>query len=325
MKISYKIALIVSVAVCALALVMFMGKNQPDPTQATNAQDSEATTPETRKTLRAGAPGDGSLKSMVKAQTASTSNEPHGTIAEDARSRVLASRTSDATRSGASNSGSSASDTDGPQASTAVSPLGSGSSGAIALARTGPGTTKQTTKTTPAKNINQQDLDAALGSSDRPAVPWPDKTSSSNAPKDSATNTPTASDSTDASGTYLVQPGDTVSSIANKLYNDERRWVDISQANFVDPTKLKVGQVLKLPGDRAQLSSEEPAPPGPGGIQTYTIRPGDSLSTVAQEYYGDPTLWRTIYNFNSDKIGKNPNAIQADMVLKIPPAIKSTP
>ena len=64
------------------------------------------------------------------------------------------------------------------------------------------------------------------------------------------------------------------------------------------------------------------SPPGPGGIQTYTIRTGDSLSTVAETYYGDPTLWRTIYNFNRDKIGENPNAIQAGMALKVPPRVQ---
>ncbi len=122
---------------------------------------------------------------------------------------------------------------------------------------------------------------------------------------------------------YTVQPGDTFSKIAAKHYGDESRWFDIAQANpTVDPTRLRVGQTLKLPSPDSLKQHDEPIPPAPGSVQTYTIRPGDSLSTVAQKFYGDPTLWRVIYNFNREKIGDNPNAIQAGMVLKVPPRVR---
>ncbi|GAB4191884.1 MAG: hypothetical protein Kow00105_05960 [Phycisphaeraceae bacterium] len=122
---------------------------------------------------------------------------------------------------------------------------------------------------------------------------------------------------------YTVQPGDTFSKIAARHYGDESRWFDIAQANpTVDPTRLRVGQTLKLPSPDSLKKHDEPIPPAPGSVQTYTIRPGDSLSTVAQKFYGDPTLWRVIYNFNRDKIGDNPNAIQAGMVLKVPPRVR---
>ncbi len=311
MKISYKIALILSVMVCLLTAVIFMGKTQPEPIQAVDAQTNQTATPPPRKTLRADSTGDGSLKSMVNAQTNSNTDTPAKTIAADARSRVLATLTPDTNNQ---STASSTSDSDKPQAATPSSPLGNGTSAAIALARTDSNPAKHTNKPAPSAKVSSHDLDAVLASSDRPNVPWPNKTN--------ATAAKTSTATTNTSKTYTVQSGDVLSSIAIKIYNDERRWVDIAQANpKVEPTKLRVGQVLRLPNKRHTLSKEEPSPPGPGTTQTYTIQPGDSLSTVAQQYYGDPTLWRTIYNFNRDIIGDNPNAIKANMQLQVPPKL----
>ena len=54
-----------------------------------------------------------------------------------------------------------------------------------------------------------------------------------------------------AGGTYTVQPGDTLSSIAAKTYGNAARWRDIYDANRgvigADPNVIRVGQVLKLP------------------------------------------------------------------------------
>ena len=51
-----------------------------------------------------------------------------------------------------------------------------------------------------------------------------------------------------ASGTYIIQPGDTFIKIARKLYNNEHRYKDIQALNpGVDPRKLRVGQVINVP------------------------------------------------------------------------------
>jgi nucleoid-associated protein YgaU len=53
---------------------------------------------------------------------------------------------------------------------------------------------------------------------------------------------------TDASGkTYTVQKGDTLYSIARKMYGDPKRWKDIQSANGLPNENIKIGQVLKLP------------------------------------------------------------------------------
>ncbi len=48
--------------------------------------------------------------------------------------------------------------------------------------------------------------------------------------------------------TYIICKGDTLWSVAKKIYGDGQRWKDIAQANNIDnPTKLRVGQVLQIP------------------------------------------------------------------------------
>lgn len=63
---------------------------------------------------------------------------------------------------------------------------------------------------------------------------------------------------------------------------------------------------------------EEPAePPANGAGPTYMVQPGDTLSKIAQEIYGDFRLWSLIYEANRDQIS-NPSMIRVGMTLKIP-------
>ena len=50
---------------------------------------------------------------------------------------------------------------------------------------------------------------------------------------------------------------------------------------------------------------------------TYTTKPGDNLSKIAQEMYGDSLKWRTIYEANQNQI-KDPNVIFSNQILTIP-------
>jgi LysM repeat protein len=57
-----------------------------------------------------------------------------------------------------------------------------------------------------------------------------------------------------------------------------------------------------------------------GQGQTYTVRAGDSLSAIAQTFYGDSNeaAWRKIYEANQTVIGSDPAQLQVGMVLVIP-------
>lgn len=52
----------------------------------------------------------------------------------------------------------------------------------------------------------------------------------------------------------------------------------------------------------------------------YTVKPGDTLSTVAAKLLGDARRWPELYQLNRSIIGSNPNRLQAGMVLRIPGA-----
>ncbi|MEW5959424.1 MAG: LysM domain-containing protein, partial [Chloroflexota bacterium] len=64
---------------------------------------------------------------------------------------------------------------------------------------------------------------------------------------------------------------------------------------------------------------EEPAPPPTNGTgqKTYVVQPGDTLSKIAQQIYGDFRLWSLIYDANRDQIS-SPSLIRVGMELQIP-------
>jgi nucleoid-associated protein YgaU len=53
------------------------------------------------------------------------------------------------------------------------------------------------------------------------------------------------------------------------------------------------------------------------GFAQYTVASGDSLSAIAQQWYGDPNLWPRIFEANRNQI-TNPNLIFPGQVLRVP-------
>lgn len=53
--------------------------------------------------------------------------------------------------------------------------------------------------------------------------------------------------------------------------------------------------------------------------QTYTVQPGDTLSKISKQVYGDANMYGRIFDANRDTL-KDPNKIQAGQQLKIPAA-----
>ena len=53
-------------------------------------------------------------------------------------------------------------------------------------------------------------------------------------------------------------------------------------------------------------------------IAEHTVRSGDTLSGIAQHYYGNAGLWSEVYEYNKAVIGSNPNMIQVGQVFEIP-------
>lgn len=52
--------------------------------------------------------------------------------------------------------------------------------------------------------------------------------------------------------------------------------------------------------------------------RTYTVRPGDTLSSIAARQLGDAGRWKEIYSLNKGAIGADPAHLRLGMVLKMP-------
>lgn len=63
---------------------------------------------------------------------------------------------------------------------------------------------------------------------------------------------------------------------------------------------------------------EKPAAGGDNPYaQYYTVKKGDTLSKIAEEFYGDKMLYPQIFEANRDQL-KDPNKIKVGQKLRIP-------
>jgi len=122
----------------------------------------------------------------------------------------------------------------------------------------------------------------------------------------------------DSSGNtvYIVAPGDSLWSIAEKMYGDGRLWTRIAEENedVVQGTSdlIRVGWRLAIPPkDPDPLPESDPSP------EIVVVTPGESLWSIAEEFLGDGTQWPTIAEANESVI-TDPNLIQPGWQLVLP-------
>ena len=92
--------------------------------------------------------------------------------------------------------------------------------------------------------------------------------------------------------------------IKNRVW-DQIKAVDPSYADLT--CEISIDSSLPAPAEAAAAA------------QTYTVRPGDSLSKIAKQFYGDAGEYMRIFEANKDQLD-DPNKIQAGMELNIPAA-----
>lgn len=149
-----------------------------------------------------------------------------------------------------------------------------------------------------------------------------------NAPIAPRSDEPTPSDSIRI---YVVRPGDTLSSIAADELGSASYADNIFMFNrriISDPNHLVVGMKIQLPVQ--SIRNDPPAAVGPsagGGPirkptqglgRVHRVVRGDTLSSIAQHYYGTSAGWRFLYEANRN-IMSNPNQLAVGMELSIPP------
>jgi nucleoid-associated protein YgaU len=111
--------------------------------------------------------------------------------------------------------------------------------------------------------------------------------------------------------TYVVQPGDNLSNIAQRAFGNQACWTAIWTANswIGNPHHIQPGWPLVIPPS----CSVGPTTPVP---RYHTVQRGETLSGIACRYYYDCNYWR-IYEANRNRI-PYPNYLQAGWVLYIP-------
>lgn len=100
------------------------------------------------------------------------------------------------------------------------------------------------------------------------------------------TDTPLPSETPTPAGplTYIVEPGDTLSSIADQFGVDILLLISVN--NITDPGAINAGEELIIPqeGDVLPTTTALPQTLVPGSRIEYRVQPGDTLESIASEY-----------------------------------------
>lgn len=88
-------------------------------------------------------------------------------------------------------------------------------------------------------------------------------------------------------------------------------------AEAAAPTTTATEPAL-APSQPAPGEPDHEAPAEPAG-EIYVVQPGDTLAEIAHRMYGEYGQWERIYEANREVVGDDPDALQVDMELRIPP------
>jgi LysM repeat protein len=128
---------------------------------------------------------------------------------------------------------------------------------------------------------------------------------------------------------YKVQSNDNLFKIAKKHYGDGQKWKKIFKANrdiMQDSNSLYIDQLLLIPDVsvenrpkesfitqvRGRLDNERSK-----NVDTHTVKAGDTLYRIAEEYYDDPNVWTKILEANEDTL-EDAGSLKKGQVLIIP-------
>ena len=147
------------------------------------------------------------------------------------------------------------------------------------------------------------------------------------APRDPAADRG-APDALAAGPTYLVRPGDTLWSIAEKAYGSGLEYRRLVEANVGRP--MPNGQVFAAqgviqPGWRLLAPGAAWDAPDQAGQRWYIVQPGDSLSSIAGMLFGDSGKWQDLFELNRGALSADgqhqlvePNTIWPGLRLRLP-------
>jgi 2',3'-cyclic-nucleotide 2'-phosphodiesterase (5'-nucleotidase family)/LysM repeat protein len=118
--------------------------------------------------------------------------------------------------------------------------------------------------------------------------------------------------------TYVVQQGETLWTIAYNFYGTMsgttvQRIADANRAVLNNSTRAAAGMTLVLPAQGLRDPITRTATAG----TLYLVQRGDSLSSIARQFYGDASMWRVIFEANRARL-RNANSVTTGQWLVIP-------
>lgn len=126
---------------------------------------------------------------------------------------------------------------------------------------------------------------------------------------------------------YVIKPGDTLRSIAEKYYGQANKERTIADLNFIEKTSsIKVGEeiivAVKPLGKSEQVTSSlartgQLPDPSLKGAKTYKVRKGDTLGKIARDYLGSAS-GKVIDRIIRANPGLNPKNLKIGEVIVIP-------
>lgn len=129
---------------------------------------------------------------------------------------------------------------------------------------------------------------------------------------------------------YTVEKGDSLYKISRKMYGNGKYYARIEKANLdINPDDIEPGVKIIVPalGKKKQITPDTTlatetkthltpeTTTAPSGPDTYTIKKGDNLESIARAIYGDPNLWGAIKKANP---GINPKRLKIGQKITIP-------
>jgi tetratricopeptide (TPR) repeat protein len=131
---------------------------------------------------------------------------------------------------------------------------------------------------------------------------------------------------------HTLQPDESISTLAKRYYGDYKKFHLIAEYNKLeDATKVTVGQEIRIPviegipimADPASIQTDTGEAPESvtgeiitvKGFRIHTVQAGESLSKLAQMYYGDYKKFDIIAKFNNMEDGIS---VKVGQKIKIP-------
>jgi tetratricopeptide (TPR) repeat protein len=117
---------------------------------------------------------------------------------------------------------------------------------------------------------------------------------------------------------HIVKKGESLSTIAKTYYGDYKKYAVIARYNNIqDVARVNPGQTIKIPilPGLSTATGDMPENTKPDGYVWHTLEPGQSISKLAQIYYGDYRQFHLIARFNGME---DAATIKAGDRIKIP-------